>query len=250
MRRAVMLSLAVAVTAALPVYAQKVTPDDLINAADQMTSEQVYTLYQKLESKVWKPLPEGFWTRLAARLSISGNAFDEVDLSALDLSAGEMCLDSPGGSEVTLLWRAFSPKFHMGIELGSWYAEDSDLTAAGYSQAELGAGYAAFAVSYQLIRARRAIIWTDVGLGGGGVQVQTVDTPAGMPTTLREFDGSFALANLRLGIAWRANPMLTVFFTGGYRFAESVDLEEGGECTDLQFDASGGSGQFGLGFNF
>jgi len=44
--------------------------------------------------------------------------------------------------------------------------------------------------------------------------------------------------------------VLTLFLSAGYRFAESVDLEEGGRTSGVKFDASGFSGRFGLGVNF
>lgn len=52
------------------------------------------------------------------------------------------------------------------------------------------------------------------------------------------------------GVSLRLNPVISVFLSGGYRVSESVNLEEGGSETVLEFDASGWMGRFGLGINF
>ena len=48
---------------------------DLLNAEDKMTPEEAQLFRQKLESKNWQPLPEGFFTRMS--VSIAGDLFQQ-----------------------------------------------------------------------------------------------------------------------------------------------------------------------------
>jgi hypothetical protein len=111
-------------------------------------------------------------------------------------------------------------------------------------------GSLSLAANYQWVRSDSWLLWTEIAPGVGSVALETVDTPNGEATTLRSFDGSFTQVDLQGGVSWRFNPVLTLFLSAGYRFAESVDLEEGGKTSEVKFDASGFSGRFGLGVNF
>lgn len=229
----------------------EVTPDELIRAVDQMSPEQVQTLRQKLDAKTWKPIPEGFFSRLAVDLGIGSAALDSIDLSGVSLSGGNLDIDMVSGLDLGLLWRVGAgDRFRLGLRLGGWEGTDSNLGAGGYSSADLTGGYLALAAQYQWIRTASCLVWTELAPGVGGVALDTVDTPSGQPTTLRSFEGTYGQMDILAGASWRVNPILAVYLSGGYRLAESVDLDEGGQTSAVEFDASGFVSRLGLGFNF
>ncbi len=227
-----------------------VTPEEVLQAVDQMTPEQVHTLQRKLEGKMWKPIPEGFFTRMAVDVAASTHALDTVDLSGVALSGGQANVNGAGGMELGILWRVAGERLRLGLRFGSWGGNEANLGGGGYSRASVAGGHVSLAANYQLVRSPSWLVWTEAAPGAGGVTVETVNTPAGQPTTLREFEGGFGQLDLRAGAGWRFNPVLMLFLSGGYRFAESIELDEGGQSTDVKFDASGLSGQLGLGVNF
>jgi hypothetical protein len=228
----------------------EVTPDEVIGAVDKMTPAQANQFSQKLESKLWKPVPEGFFSRMAVDFGVSAGTLDETGVSDLRLSGGDMDVDSVGGFDIGIFWRVFDPRFRLGLRLGSWGAEDSNLELPGYSRVELYGGTVAVAANMQWVRKPNWLLWTEVAAGSGAVELDIVNTPTGQATTWRTYDGEYALLDLQAGVAWRLNPILSLFASGGYRFAESVDLEEGGVETGLDFDGSGGYGRIALGVNF
>jgi len=228
----------------------EISSEDLIDAVDQMTPEEAHDFTQKLEAKLWKPVPEGFFSRMAVALDVGISSFDEVDLSTVAMTAGEMDVDTVSGTAVTILWRLLNERARGGIRFGSWLSEDSDLGPAGYSRAEIQEGHVSVALNYQWIRTDRWLLWTETNLGAGSISLETIDTPTGDSTTLRSFDGEFWLVDLRTGGSLRLNPVLSMFVSWGYCLAEDVDLEEGGSETPVSVDVSGYSGQLGLGINF
>ncbi len=248
--KTIRISVILVLVCGVAAYAE-VTPDDLIKAVDQMTPEQVNEFQRKLDAKLWKPVPQGFFSRMAVDLGLSFSSLNTVDFGAVPLSGGNLDVESVSGLDLGLLWRVGSgDRFRLGLRLGGWGAIDSNLGAAGYSRAELTGGSLAFAANYQLIRSKSLLVWTELAPGAASVTLDTVDTPMGQPTTLRSFDGSYGQLDVQAGASWRFNPVLMLFMSGGYRFAESVDLEEGGKTRDMEFDASGFVGKFGLGINF
>ena len=228
----------------------EVTPEELIQAVNQMSPEQVQEFQQKLEAKLWKPVPEGFFSRMAVDLGVSYSSLDTVNLTSLSLSGGRMDVDRVGGLDLGLLWRMFGDRFRVGLRVVGWGATDSNLGEAGYSRADVAGGNLSFAANYQWVRSESWLLWTEIAPGAGSVAIETVNTPTGQATTLRSFDGSFGQVDVQTGASLRFNPVLTLFLSGGYRFAESVNLEEGGRTSDVKFDASGFSGRLGLGMNF
>jgi hypothetical protein len=228
----------------------EVTPDEVIKAVDQMTPEQVNTLGRKLEARYWKPIPEGFFSRVAIGIDASGYALDKVDLAGATPSAGARDLEDAGGMDVSFLWQAWTPRSRIGFRCGSFGSEDDDLTPGGYSRAELYGGYGALVGNWQFVRADHWLLWGEVAGGYGQLSAETVDTPAGGATTQRDFDGDFWLGDVRLGVSWRFNPVLDLHASAGYRFAQEVDLEEGGDNAGFRADPSGFGVQLGLGINF
>jgi hypothetical protein len=226
------------------------TPEDLIRAVDAMSPGQAQLFAQKLQSKAWKPVPEGFFTRMSVSLSVSGDPFDEVRLKGVRQSAGEQNVEDVGGTEATVLWNVIDPRFRVGFEIGSWVAGDSALTPAGYTDVALQGGYGALVVNWQILRKPAWLLFAQVSAGGGSAQVEVTDTPAGQPTTIRRLDAAFPLAQASMGAAWRPNSVLSLFASGGYRFADQVQLEEGGEERAAEIDASGASARLGIGVNF
>jgi hypothetical protein len=228
----------------------EVTSQDLLNAVDKMTPSEADAFSRKLESKLWRPVPEGFFSRLAVDVGVSGGTLESLDMSSVTRSGGELDLDSVGGAEAGLLWRAFNPQLRLGLRMEAWTTSDSDLEPSGYSRADLEGGSVLLVANYQWVRRDTWLLWTEVGAGGGSAQLDTIDTPAGQATTLRSFDKTYNVVALQGGLSWRFNPVMSLFGAGGYQFAESVDFEEGGEDSAVELDASGPFARFGLGFNY
>ena len=226
------------------------SPDDLLRAVDQMSPEQAHQLQQKLEAKLWDPVPQGFFTEMAVDIGVGYSSLDKVDLASLSLSSDGLEIDEVSGIDLSLLWRLFGDRFRFGLRLGSRTARDSAFPRAGYSRAELAGGGLSLVTNYQWIRSDSWLLWTEVAPGVGSIEIETVDTPAGQSTTLRSFDGSYGFVDVQAGASWRVNRVLSLFLSGGHRFAESMNLDEGGRTTALKVDASGFAGRAGLGINF
>lgn len=228
-----------------------VSPDDVLQAIDQMTVEQIHQLHQKLEAKIWEPVPEGFFTRLSADFGGSYSRLDKVDLSSVSLSGGDLDVKDAGGANFGLLWRVGAgDRFRLGTRFGSWHVRDSNRADEGYSRADVYGGLVSLAVNYQIMRSDSWILWTEVAPGGGWIGVDTLDTPAGAASTLRSFDRSFTHVDLQAGGSWRLNSAISFYLSGGYRWSEAVNLKEGGGSTDVRVDASGFGGRLGLAVNF
>lgn len=230
-------------------FARGVSPEDLINAVDAMTPEQVQLFQQKLEARFWEPVPEGFFTRMGVDVAATVSTPDKANLSSVSLSGGPMDLDTVAGASFGLLWRVTNERLRLGLRVDQGVAMDSNLTDAGYSRVTLNTGTMSLAVNVQCLRTDRWLLWTEVAPGFGYVEVETVNTPTGQPTTIRSLDQAFSHVDLVAGVSWRMNPVLSLFLSGGYRVAESVDLDEGGRSTPVAFDASGFTGRLGLGIN-
>lgn len=135
-------------------------------------------------------------------------------------------------------------------EADLWMSQDSDLTAAGYSRGELDAAAVSLALNYRLIEKQRWAVWGELDVGGGAAELRTVNTPTGESTTARYYEGDFLLANAQVGVAWRLNPLVSLYGSGSWRFASSDRLEEGGQESAVEFDPSGIGVQVGLGVNY
>ena len=235
-----------------PALAQaEITPEELIQAVEAMTPEQVHTLQQTLrQRRTATPAAKRYFRGKALDLGFTYSSFDTVNLSSVTLSGGDMDIDDVRGFDIGLLWRPAGERFLLGLRFGNWMANDSNLGEGGYTRADLKGGYFSLAANYQFVRSDSWILWAEVAPGFGNVKLSTVDTPNEGATTLRFFDGSFVQADLQAGVSYRCCPNFTVFLSGGYRFAESINLDEGGRKGDLEFDASGFTGKWGLGLNF
>ena len=228
----------------------QVTPEDVLSAVDEMSPEQVYELYEKLDAKLWHPLPEGFFTRLGVLFSVSGTTFDKVNLSSLGLAVGGLDVDRASGAEMSLLWQCFDPRFHLGVRGGSWYSRDSDRAAAGFSRVEVEGGHLSLACTYRLVRETEWQVWAEAAVGVAGMTVDILNTPLGAASTVRELEAGMWMGDIGAGAAWRFNPVLSLFGALGYRLTEDVDLEEGGDDIGASVDASGVSGRIGISANF
>jgi hypothetical protein len=228
----------------------ELTPEELLQTVDRMNPDQVLALSKKLEARFWEPIPSGFFMRMALDLGVSAGPIDSTGVEDLSLSGGAMDLEDVGGVDVGLLWRFNNPRYKLGLRFGSFMAEDSNLRETGYSRAELTGGHVTIPLNVQWVRCPRWMLWTEAAVGVGNAQLDTVDTPAGEATTMRRFDGDYVLADVQAGVSVRLNPAISLFLSGGYRFAESVKLEEGGRETGHELDMSGGFGRVGVGFNF
>lgn len=227
------------------------TPEDILQAIDQMTPEQAHDLQRKLAKRQWEPVPGGFFDRLAIRGSINAQSLEDVDLSSLGLSSGDdLELDAVGGSEVAVMWQLFGDKFRAGVKFAGMYAEDSDITAAGYSRVELTQNTAALVANYEVVKTVKFLWWTEAALGGGNIALEVLDTPSGEASTLSKFDQGYGLAELTTGVEWRFNPELALSLYVGYQFAEEIELDQADRKTDITIDPSGVKGGLGLSYNF
>jgi len=226
---------------------EEIAPEDMIEAVRQMTPEQAHEYQSLLAAQAWEPVPEGLFTKLGLVIGASASSLDEVGLPAG--MANELDLTDVSGSEISLLW-ALNPLLRVGLKFGGWYAEDSALSGAGYSSGELAMGTLGLLLNYQVVRTARWLVWGGLDAGGGGAELETVNTPAGEATTLRRFTAEFGYATPEIGVAWRINPLLSISASGGYRFAGGTEFDEGGEDGDLSLNASGAVGSLALTLNF
>ena len=226
------------------------SPQDLLNAMDKMTPDEAQLFYQKLEAKYWQPLPEGFFTRMGAVLSFEASGLAKVRPASQSQLGSTLDLSHAAGGEMALLWNVCDSKLRIGLEFGTLLASDSILANGSYAREDFQAGLGALVVNYQLVREQHWQLFTQAAAGVGSARLDTLDTPKGQATTIHSYDASFPWAQLQAGLAWRPNPVLTLFASGGYRFAGNADLSEGGDEHHGKLDVSGATGRLGFGFNF
>jgi len=226
-----------------------VAPDDVIRAVERMTPDQAYEFSQKLEARMWEPVPESIFTRFGVFAAAASTSFKKVDISGVDLASRNLNIDDVMGLEYGIMWRV-ARKTRVGLKADIWMSQDSSLTEAGYSRVEFDASAMSVALNYRLFEERKWTLWTELDLGGGTVELRTANTPVATSTTDRYFDGDFAMANIQVGLAWRLNSLVSLYGSGSYRFASSGNFEEGGKKSNMEFDASGFGMQLGLGVNY
>jgi len=237
--------------ALLPVATRAETSaQDLLNAVDKMTPDEALLFRQKLEAKYWQPLPEGFFTRMSISIAAEVSGLSRVTPGSQSKTGGELDLNRASGGALTLLWNVCDPRLRLGLEFESLLASDSTLDDGSYARSDLQSGLLGLVVNYQLIRESCWELYAQGTAGFGGARLDTLDTPKGQASTEHSYDASFPWAQLQVGAAWRPNPVLTLFISGGYRFAGRADLHEGGEDQHGSLDISGATGRLGLGFNF
>ncbi len=227
-----------------------VNAEDLIKIVDEMTPEQAYEFQNKLDASGFKPIPKGFFSRLAFDVSGGVSKFDRVDLSGITLSAGPLKVDEVDGQRVGVAWKYFDDMLRVGFSGAKWHAEDSFLSDGKYSRAELKATDFTITVAGQWIRTRNFQLWTKLGAGVGAVDLDTVDTPANSGSTVRKLNAEFPVLDVEVGMAWRFNPIISVGLSGGYRFSDEVNFEEGGKEIGAKIDPSGYTARVGLNVNF
>jgi hypothetical protein len=227
-----------------------VSPEDVLEAVEAMSPEQVEVLLKKLDAKLWEPVPESIFTRLSVLVAGSLHQFETVDLAPLGLTASGVDLSDADGAEVALFWQVIDPGLRIGIRMAGWEVWDSSSTVNGYSRAELQGGSLCIAASYFVLRDPSWQAWVDIAVGGAAVVVETLDTPAGQPSTIRELDNEFTVGEVGAGVAWRFNPVLALFGSAAYRLAESADLNEADNPANVEVDLSGFTGRIGIAFGF
>lgn len=227
-----------------------VKAEDLIKIVDEMTPEQAYEFQNKLEASGFKPIPKGFFSRLTFDVSGGVGKLDSVDLSGITLSAGSLNVDEVSGQRVGLAWKFYDDMLRVGFSAAEWRAEDSLLSGGAYSQAELQAKDFTITVAGQWVRTQHLLLWTKLGAGVGAVDLDIVDTPAGNGSTVRKLNAEFPVLDVEVGAAWRFNPVFSLGLSGGYRFSEEVNFEEGGKEIGATIDPSGFTARVGLNVNF
>jgi hypothetical protein len=238
-------------TLALPAAWAETTPEEILEAVEEMTPEQVHELETTLASRKWEPVPGSFFDRIALKFSVVGARMDDLDLSSVNLSAGhDLDLEAVSGNELSVLWQLFDKRFRAGFKFAVMAAEDSHMDNNGYSSAELFQTTSTIAVNYQLVRTDAFIWWTEAAVGGSYTELELLDTPLGSASTIRRYDKTYGQGELSTGFDWRFNPVLSLSCFIGYQNAEDVKLEEGGRETGIEFDPKGYKGGVGLTYNF
>lgn len=227
-----------------------VNAEDLIKIVDEMTPEQAYEFQNKLDASGFKPIPKGFFSRLTIDVSGGVSKFDRVDLSGITLSAGSLKVDEVSGQRVGIAWKICDDYLRLGFSGTEWHAEDSLLSDGKYSQAELAATDFSITVTGQWIRTKSLLLWTKLGAGVGAVELDIVDTPANNGSTVRKLNADFPVVDVEVGMAWRFNPIFSLGLSGGYRFSEEVNFEEGGKEIGAKIDPSGYTARVGVNVNF
>lgn len=227
-----------------------VTAEDLIKAVDGMTPEQAYEFQNKLEASSFKPVPKGFFSRMTFEVGGGSSEFDRVNLSGVTLSAGSLNVEEVDGQSMGVAWKFFDDRLRVGFAGAEWRAEESRLSDGTYSRVELKATDFTVTVAGQWVRTRHFLLWTKLGAGAGSVDLDIVDTPAGGGSTVRRLDADFPVLDVEVGAAWRFNQIFSLGLTGGYRFSDEVDFEEGGEEIAATIDPSGYIARLGLNVNF
>jgi len=223
---------------------------DLLNAVDKMTPDEALLFRQKLEAKAWQPLPEGFFTRMSISCAAEASGLARVTPGSQSKTGTDLDLNRASGGALTFLWNVCDPRLRLGLEFESLLASDSTLEDGSYARSDLQSSLLGLVVNYQLIRESCWELYTQATVGVGGARLDTLDTPKGQASTEHVYDASFPWAQLQVGAAWRPNPVLSLFISGGYRFAGRADLHEGGEDLHGSLDLSGATGRLGLAFNF
>jgi len=206
-----MLMVAAALALLPCVTRAEMSPQDLLNAVDKMTPDEAQLFYQKLEAKYWQPLPEGFFTRMSVSFAAEVSGLAKVNLASQSPLGNTLDFNRAAGGEVALLWNVFDPKLRLGLEFGTLLASDSTLQNGSYAREDLQAGLSALVVNYQLVREPHWQLFTQAEAGIGGAQLDTLDTPKGQASTIHSYDASFPWAEVQAGLAWRPNPVLTLF---------------------------------------
>jgi hypothetical protein len=227
------------------------TPEEILDAIEEMTPEQVKELETSLAKRKWEPLPGGFFDRIAFKFSVVGADAGGLDFSSANLSSGnDLELEAVGGDELSVLWQMFDKRFRAGFKFACMVSEDSDMGDNGYSSAELFQTTSAIVANYQLVRTDAFIWWTEAALGGSYIELELLDTPLGEASTIHRYDKSYAQGELSTGFDWRFNPVLSLNCFIGYQYADDMRLEEGGRKTGIKFDPKGYKGGVGLAYNF
>jgi len=233
-------------------FAAELTPEELIRAVDKMTPEQTVELMQRFDAKFWQPIPLGFFRRMAVDVGLSWSRPDSLTGSILDSASASPDLDQWGGLDFSILWRVDSRRTRLGLRFSSWAARDADMQAAGYTRAEALASQIALGLNYQWFTSPTSpwIVWTEVSPGWATYELDVVNTPTGAATTWRTFEASYGFLDLFAGFSFRFNRALCLLVSGGYRFSDSADLDEGGRDVGSTIDTSGPVVRVGLGVNF
>ena len=228
----------------------EVTPEALLEAVDQMSPAQVLQFQQSLEAKLWEPVPVGFFTRLAVEVGGWASRLDRINYDEVALVVDDLDVDMINGMDVQLLWRVSPERLRLGFNAGLWQSSHARLRDAGYSSIDVSGGSLALVAHYQWLRSDTVWGWAQVAPGISTLSITTVNTPTDEATTLRRFEADYWEVTLLGGLAWRFNPVLHLAVAGGYRFTETLDMDEGGRSSDIRFRGDGAIGRISLGANF
>ncbi len=245
-------ALAVSLTVALFAVAcchGEVTPSEVLDAVDKMTPEQALEFTQKLESRLWDPLPYGFFSSMAVMVGPSIHEIDSIEVPPGVGGAADARPDGAAGQEVSIIWRCMGEQTLVGLRFATLAGDESRTAGGGYQRTEILSGSVAVALHQQLVRSESWLLWVDVSGGYAGLEMEEVVTPAEGGSTVRYYDGGYAFGEVRGGATWRINPILGIYASGGYRFADDVSLDEGDIESGIDLDHSGACFQLGLAVN-
>lgn len=225
------------------------TPDEIVAAVDKMTPEQAQELFHSVAKKMHENKGERRGSGLGLALSTAYASFDKVEVP-FSTSAGEkLNIDEPWGAQLDITSRCRCERMRWGLRLAGWTPQDADISDAGYTRATLAAYEVSVLANVQLVRKPRFLVWGEAAGGRGSAALETLDTPAGEASTLRELTANYWVGDVRAGVAWRSRPGCAVFGTGGYRFANDTKWKEADRDTSARLDTSGFVASIGVAFN-
>ena len=214
-----------------------------------MTPEQARQVKRELDKKSWQAPGYAWLSQISLDFTGVWERFDKYGIENEGFSADKPDLEKSAGCALALQWKPLD-YLGLGVEYGFYAGSDSDLSNGSYSSAKLFGTHTAGRIRLNFLKQRRVMAWLDATLGLGSVAIETVNTPAGHPTTMREYTANYLFATPAVGLAFRCTERLSVFGQAGYRFCEKVDLKEGGsKLSDHELDGSGVELRLGVGFN-
>jgi opacity protein-like surface antigen len=247
-KRAAIAAMAV-VAAGLGVQAADLSPEDLIKAVDKMTPEQAHQVKRELDSKSRQTRSYAWLSQFSVEFAGVWERFDKYGIENERFSADKPDLEKSMGGALALQWKPLD-YLGLGVEYGFYAGSDKDLSNGSYSSAKLLGSHTAARIRLEFLKQRYVLAWADASVGMGSVAIETVDTPRGQATTLREYDADYWFATPAVGLAFRCTEGFSIFGQAGYRFCEKVDLKQGGsKLSDRELDGSGVELRLGVGFN-
>lgn len=224
---------------------------DLVDQVDELSPDRAYLLMNKLQAKVFEPVPEGFFTKLSVNVS-SGSAFVDPKAYKARLHPNFNDLDHLMTMKVNLLWKtqsAFSFGFMLGGQMGR---EAEEIAAAIFESVSIRSGFFDLGVSCRLDLDESFFIAPALGVGviGAGFREETTNDLS-QNTYIFRASGIAPHLLVEVPLHYRLNPVWTLNLTNVFQFANVTKLDR---IRDVRasvptLNLSGYQLMFGIGLN-